>query len=112
MATDKEQLQAADRICRHLNISIQEMSNLLDRYNKRVHELNEEIFNYATSFIQPKGVLNENQEFVYHLNDDDRAILAGYNKRATDQLKEEFPEIYEVWDDVKIFQTNDLFYGK
>ena len=106
MASPKEQLQAADKICRKLNITIIKFSELLDKYNKRVTELNQITINFAKIFLMSKAEYNENKEIVYNLTDDDRAILAGYKKKADDTLKKEFPEFQDVWEYLKVFETN------
>jgi len=76
---------------------------LLDKYNERVKEINHETLGYAKTFLLPKAVKVENN-WIYNLNDDDKAVLAGYKKKGEDKLAEEFPELQEVWDDLKYFE--------
>ena len=105
--TKEEQIQAADRVCRKLNISLQELLNRLGKYNQRVYELNCETIEYTKKFIAPKGTM-VNGQIEYDLNDDDRAILAGYKKHAIETLEKEFPELFDVMDDLKYFENNKI----
>jgi hypothetical protein len=102
-SSEREQIQAADRICRKLNITIQQLFEKIDHYNKRVEEINRETTTYVKAFIAPKAVM-VNGQLEYELNDDDKAILSGYKKRGQEQLAKEFPEFDDIWDDLKHFQ--------
>jgi hypothetical protein len=103
----KDHAEVLNRICKKLDVSAQMFINMLEDYNKRVFELNSETVNFTKKFIFPKGTL-VNGMLEYDLNDDDKAILLGYKKRALETLNKEFPALYENWEDVKIFQNKDV----
>ena len=102
MATSKEQLKAANNICRNLDITIQQFFNKIDEYNKRVDELNQITVDYVKNFLAPKAIRVKG-ELEFDLNNDDKAILSGYKENMVKTLQEEFPELYENWDDLKMF---------
>ena len=102
-----EELEAVGRICKNLNISMQQFFNILESYTDRVFELNQKTVEFTKNFIFPKGIVI-NDKFEYVLSDDDKSILNGYKNSAINTLKKEFPEIYENWEDFKMFQTNDI----
>lgn len=98
-----EHQKIVDRVCKNLKITQQELLNRMKEYNDRVEVLNEKTIQYAKDFIAPKGMIIDDK-FVYNLNDDDKIILSGYKKKVSDTLKEEFQDLYDNWDDVKIFE--------
>ncbi len=103
MANSKEQLEAAKRVCKTLDISLQQFMNRLDEYNKRVDELNKTTIKFAKDFLAPKGTV-VNGRLEYDLTDDDKAILTGYKKKTAETLEGEFPDLFNNWEDVKIFE--------
>ena len=102
-SSKKDKIQAADRICRKLDMSLKELMELMERYNQRVYELNKITVKYANDFLLPKGRI-VNGEYVYDINDDDKAILLAYRKKAEETLADEFPELEEIREDLKHFE--------
>lgn len=101
--SEKERKEAINRICSKLNVSFNQLMNMLDDFNKRVFELNSKTVEYAKNFLVPKGEIINNQ-IEYDLNDDDKSVLLGYKKRNHEILEKEFPQLFEVIDDLKIFE--------
>jgi hypothetical protein len=101
--SNKDQVQAAYRICEKLDITLPQLMEKLDAYNEKVSEVNKEVLKYAKAFLLPKATL-VGGEYIYDLNEDDKAILSGYKKKAEETLAKEFPEFQEVWEDLQVFQ--------
>lgn len=106
MTSSENKAQAAKNACRRLNITLAQLSEKFDAYNKRVSELNEVTVEFARNFIAPKGKTGKKGELIYDLNDDDKTILLAYKKKAANSLADEFPDILEVMDDLKIFEVD------
>lgn len=103
-----EKLEAVKRILKKLKISRDAFFMLLDEYNTRTKELNQRILKYSENFLLPHMRENEDGSFEYTLTEDDRNVLSGYKKQNDEILEKEFPELFEVMDDLRIFEDDNF----
>lgn len=101
-------LEAVKKILPKLKMSQDAFFTMLDEYNVRIGELNQRIFDHAEKFLTKNIVEREDGTFEYTLTEDDTAILDGFKKQNTEILEKEFPKLFEVMDDLRIFEDDNF----
>jgi len=103
-----KKLAAIKRILPKIGMSQDGFYMMLEKYNEKIVELNQRIYDHAQKFLTKNIKELDDGTFEYTLTQDDRDILDGYRKQNTEILEKEFPELFEVMDDLRIFEDNNF----